>query len=615
METCGVVLGATRHILDVGFGHADREQLRSNGAAQVDVNLVLSAPDDDSLRSTRRGDLGADIAPDLEAAGADARPNGCVEWAPPERFDRGRHYLCHHPAPAGVHRRHVAGARVCQKERNAVGHSHSHRHGCGFRRGSASSDRSRRGSRNDRVRLGSDSGGRLDDAPAVDLLHLHDGVRGQVSRNVRVGRSACRERVGEALVGEQLGREEHGDRMMPRGKSWYHSAIAPMRSQDPFIGRDILNGSFQILQKVGSGGMGAVYRALQREMNRMVGVKILHPKLASRSDLVLRFRREARAMSQLTHPNTVKVFLYGELDDGSLYIIMEFLEGKNLNQTLRADGPFSTERALPILIQVCGALDEAHKAGIIHRDLKPENIFIVQSAGLRDFPKVLDFGLAKMGERQMRPGSVILTQEGMVFGTPEFMSPEQAQGKPLTPGSDIYSLAVILYEVLTGKLPFDAKTAMDYIQLHVTGKPIPLNQRVAGKAFPPLLEQVMDRALSKRPEDRFSSAADFASAMQQVLKGDTRLSPMLMLSAAAADGRPLAGPPVATGPHGPRSRTPGVVIQPTPLLGPLETRQKSPNPGAPRPQRASLVMLLGIALGFLLIGVGLAVALMRFVIR
>ncbi len=292
-----------------------------------------------------------------------------------------------------------------------------------------------------------------------------------------------------------------------------------MRPQDPFIGREILNGQFQILQKVGSGGMGAVYKALQSEMNRMVGVKILHPKLANRKDLVSRFRREARAMSQLTHPNTAKVFLYGEFDDGPLYIVMEFLEGKNLNQTLRSDGPFSMERALPILIQASGALEEAHRAGIIHRDLKPENIFLVQSGTLHDFPKLLDFGLAKLGEHQLRPGSVILTQEGMVFGTPEFMSPEQAQGKPLTPASDIYSLAVILYEVLTGKLPFDAKSAMDFIQLHVTGAPIPLNQRVAGRTFPPLLEAVLARALSKKPEDRFASAEEFAAALTAIQHG------------------------------------------------------------------------------------------------
>jgi serine/threonine protein kinase len=296
-----------------------------------------------------------------------------------------------------------------------------------------------------------------------------------------------------------------------------------MRPVDPFIGRDILEGQFKILQKIGSGGMGSVYRAQQTDMNRMVGVKILHPKLANRKDLVSRFRREARAMSHLAHPNTTKVFLYGELDDGSLYIVMEFLDGKNLNQTVRADGPFSVQRALPILIQVCGALDEAHKAGIIHRDMKPENIFLCQQGGLKDYAKVLDFGLAKVTEREMRPGSLILTQEGMVFGTPEFMSPEQAQGKVLTPASDIYSLAVILYEVLTGKLPYDAKTPMDYIQAHVTVKPIPLDERVPDKHFPPLLSKVIERALAKKPEDRFPSSAEFAAAMQAVLEGRTEL--------------------------------------------------------------------------------------------
>ncbi|HEY6461399.1 MAG TPA: protein kinase [Polyangiaceae bacterium] len=403
-----------------------------------------------------------------------------------------------------------------------------------------------------------------------------------------------------------------------------------MRPQDPFIGRDILNGQFQILQKIGSGGMGAVYKALQPEMNRMVGVKILHPKLANRKDLVSRFRREARAMSQLTHPNTVKVFMFGELDDGSLYIIMEFLEGKNLNQTVRSEGPFPMERALPILIAVCGALDEAHKAGIIHRDLKPENIFLVQSSVQRDYPKVLDFGLAKVGERQMRPGSVILTQEGMVFGTPEFMSPEQAQGKPLTPASDTYSLAVILYEILTGKLPFDAKSAMDYIQLHVSGKPAPLSQRVAGRTFPPLLDQVMDRALAKRAEDRFPSAADFAAAMQIVLQGGTMLPPHLAgtrgaempttpfepMSVAAAvmanQGQAQASPP---GQYAQQPNTP----QPRPVAGAM---QPSPR-GAPMPQtplpagvpRTNVGLLIGVALGFLLLGVGIAVALMKFVVR
>ncbi len=383
-----------------------------------------------------------------------------------------------------------------------------------------------------------------------------------------------------------------------------------MRPQDPFIGRDILNGTFRILQKIGSGGMGAVYKAMDLQNSRMVGVKILHPKLANRKDLVSRFGREARALSQLSHPNTVRVFLYGELEDGALYIIMELLEGKNLNQTVRSEGPFPIARALPILIQACGALDEAHKAGIIHRDLKPENIFLVQTHELRDFPKLLDFGLAKVGERQMRPGSVILTQEGMVFGTPEFMSPEQAQGKTLAPASDVYSLAVILYEVLTGKLPFEAKSAMDYIQMHVTGKPIPLNQRVPGMSFPPLLEQVMDRALAKKETDRFASAADFAVAMQAVLRGATTLPaeafasspqppPMTPTPGAMAYGSQMSPPVAPAAPYAP-------AIPPNSQRTASLLRTSSS-------RNVNLPLLVGVGIGFLLLGVGLAVTLAKLV--
>jgi serine/threonine-protein kinase len=288
-----------------------------------------------------------------------------------------------------------------------------------------------------------------------------------------------------------------------------------MRPKDPFLGREILDGQFQIVQKIGTGGMGSVYKALQPAMNRTVAIKILHPKLAGRKDLTSRFRREARAMSQLTHPNTVKVFMYGELeDDGSLYIVMELLEGRNLNQVVRKEGPLTADRGIPILMQVCGALQEAHELGIVHRDLKPENIFLSTQGGIVDFPKVLDFGLAKVTERQMRPGSLILTQEGMVFGTPEFMSPEQAQGRTLDARSDIYSLAVILYEVLTGKLPFDAKTPMEYIQKHVVTPIIALNDRVPGLTFPEGLGAAIARALAKKPEQRYQTAAEFADALR-----------------------------------------------------------------------------------------------------
>lgn len=377
-----------------------------------------------------------------------------------------------------------------------------------------------------------------------------------------------------------------------------------MNAKDPFIGRTILDGQFEIIQKIGTGGMGSVYKATQPAMNRLVAIKILHPKLAGRKDLTSRFRREARAMSQLTHPNTTKVFMYGELpEDGSLYIVMEYLEGRNLNQTVRKGGPLPVERAIPILIAVCGALQEAHSLGIVHRDLKPENIFLCSQGGLVDYAKVLDFGLAKVTERQMKPGSVILTQEGMVFGTPEFMSPEQAQGKTLDPRSDIYSLAVILYEVLTGELPFRAKTPMEYIQKHVMEAPIPLQQRVEGQYFPPGLGEVIAKALSKHPDQRHQSAVEFAEALRYFANQAPNSGPL---------------PPIPSGPA-PSAAMP----QPIPRF--LQPTQAQPaafanpiQPQAPAPQEASLIssnliLLIGVAATFLLVGIVMAVLVMRFV--
>ena len=287
---------------------------------------------------------------------------------------------------------------------------------------------------------------------------------------------------------------------------------------DAYIGKDIA-GQFKIVQRIGSGGMGSVYKAEQPEMNRFVAIKILHPRYLSRPDLVSRFRREARAMSHLSHPNTARVFLYGQLDDGACYFVMEYLEGRNIAQLVRAEGPMDPMRAIHVMQQVCGALEEAHKQGIIHRDLKPENIFLTSQGGIIDYPKVLDFGLAKVTEREMRPGSLILTQEGMVFGTPEFMSPEQARGEKLDGRSDIYSLGVIMYEMLTGKLPFDAKQPMDYINLHMNAQPISLAQRVPGRSFPAGLEDVLMRCLAKRPEDRFQTASQFGEALKAVASG------------------------------------------------------------------------------------------------
>ncbi len=295
---------------------------------------------------------------------------------------------------------------------------------------------------------------------------------------------------------------------------------------DDLIGKEIL-GQFRILERIGKGGMGEVFKAEQPAMDRMVAIKILHEKLASRQDLLSRFRREARAMSRLSHPNTVRVFLYGQLEETKqLYIAMEYLDGADLAHLTRRDGPMEVQRATKIMIQVLGALEEAHGVGIVHRDLKPENILLTTQGGIPDFPKVLDFGLAKIKEQRMRPGSLVLTREGMIFGTPEFMSPEQARGETLDARSDIYSLGVIFYEMLTAKLPFPRCKPMEYIAHHIKSPPFKITERRPELNLPAILDPIMDKALEKNRDDRYASATEFAQALQALLPKEDQAGPM-----------------------------------------------------------------------------------------
>ena len=232
-------------------------------------------------------------------------------------------------------------------------------------------------------------------------------------------------------------------------------------------------------------------------------------------------------MSRLSHPNTVRVFLYGQLEETEqLYIAMEYLDGVDLAHLTRRDGPTEVQRATRIMIQVLGALEEAHGVGIVHRDLKPENILLTTQGGIPDFPKVLDFGLAKIKEQRMRPGSLVLTREGMIFGTPEFMSPEQARGETLDARSDIYSLGVIFYEMLTAKLPFPRSKPMEYIAHHIKSPPFKVTERRPELNLPAILDPIMDKALEKNRGDRYSSAKEFAQALQALLPKEEHAGPM-----------------------------------------------------------------------------------------
>ena len=383
-----------------------------------------------------------------------------------------------------------------------------------------------------------------------------------------------------------------------------------MTATASYIGKEIA-GQFRILQRIGSGGMGAVYKAEQPDMNRFVAIKILHPKYVSRPDLVSRFRREARAMSHLSHPNTARVYMYGQLEDGACYIVMEYLEGKNLAQVTRAEGMLQPARAVNIMVQVCGALEEAHRQGMVHRDLKPENIFLTSQGGIADFPKVLDFGLAKVTQREMRPGSLILTQEGMVFGTPEFMSPEQARGQQLDARSDIYSLGCILYEMLTGKLPFDAAQPMDYLALQIRGTPIPLGQRIPNLKLPDGLEAVVMKTIEKEPDKRHPSAADFAHALKECLQEEVRDDAMRSVPRSEESQRHRhAGSAESRGRDGERKQASG--------SAPPSQRPHSSHPGplqgdaSPLPQSPMIWAAIGAGAMLLLGGaVVIAVLLLR----
>src|SRR6185436_19569746 len=235
----------------------------------------------------------------------------------------------------------------------------------------------------------------------------------------------------------------------------------------------------------------------------------LHTHLSKYPSVLARFHRECGTVAQLEHPNTIKFFDFGATNDGTLYIAMEFVAGKPLSDVIAKEGALSSDRVIKIMRQVCGALDEAHMQGIIHRDLKPENIVLADRAGEKDFVKVLDFGIAARTESADAQKEAKLTQQGMVLGTPPYMSPEQFTGKALDARSDIYSLGVMAYEMLTKKLPFEAETPWQWATQHMTAQPIPLEVSAPASNIPPALRGVILKSLSKDRDKRPSAAREF----------------------------------------------------------------------------------------------------------
>lgn len=270
-------------------------------------------------------------------------------------------------------------------------------------------------------------------------------------------------------------------------------------SEEQLVGKTFAD-RYEIIEMLGKGAMGIVYKARHKFMNRLVAIKIMHPHLLDINNMK-RFRQEAEAASALQHANVIHIYDFGLTTTGEAFLVMDYLQGIGLDDVLRADGRVPVERALNIFIQCCDALDHAHSKGVVHRDLKPSNIVLVTEPDHSESIRIVDFGIAKLNtaDSQAAPG---LTQEGVIQGSPSYMSPEQCQGKPIDGRSDIYSFATLMYETLCGRVPFVSDNAFDAMYMQVRGVPEPLNKTFPDLKVPPALDDAIIRALAKEPAQR-----------------------------------------------------------------------------------------------------------------
>jgi tetratricopeptide (TPR) repeat protein len=289
----------------------------------------------------------------------------------------------------------------------------------------------------------------------------------------------------------------------------------PAPASDVALG-EVIDGRYQIVELIGEGGMGRVYRAQQLRLQRPVAVKVLHREYSAVPEVAARFEREAIALARLDHPNCVAVQDFGKLPDGSLYLVMSHLSGALLRNALLER--FSVERSLHVARHLLSGLAHAHQAGIVHRDVKPENVMLVSYEGDADFARLFDFGIVKLQTEEAAGEN--LTKVGQRFGTPAYMSPEQSLGRTVDARSDLYSLTVVLYEMLTGRPLFVADDEEGLLVMHAAKAPPPL-----GAGFVPELEELVRRGLAKKPEDRYASAAEYLKALDRCTAPQPKQAP------------------------------------------------------------------------------------------
>jgi serine/threonine-protein kinase len=353
----------------------------------------------------------------------------------------------------------------------------------------------------------------------------------------------------------------------------------------------IIGGNYRVEKILGEGGMGVVYAVAHTRLNKKFALKLLKRELAKDPDTRARFLLEAQAAGQIHHPNVVEITDYASLPDGSAFLVMEYLDGQPLSRMIKLGGAIPALRAVTIIRDVASALQAAHETGVVHRDLKPDNVFVIQQSG-REISKILDFGVAKVA------GSAKLTRTGMVFGTPHYMSPEQASGGVVDARTDVYALGVIMYEMFTGRVPFEADTYMGVLTKHMFEAPTPPSQ-VAGPARElGALEDVTLKALAKRPEDRYASMNALVADLDRILSVGPDGVPMI---AAKLDG--LSRPDFKKDAEAVRRSLAGLADE-------LEPPARAEIAAAHANDRERRVRKVGIAalLGVLIVGLGISLA-------
>ncbi len=360
-----------------------------------------------------------------------------------------------------------------------------------------------------------------------------------------------------------------GEPLHGRRTSGLMDTVRAQSSDDPFVGRRIEK--YDIRTRIGEGGMGEVYEAKHVHIGKRVALKILREDFSRKEDVVERFRQEARSASIIGHENIIDITDFGTTPDGRFFFVMEFLDGEDLATVFEKQRTIPYDRALSIIKQVCKGLMAAHEKGIIHRDLKPENIFLTSAGKKTEMVKILDFGIAKMSV--IDDADKKLTKTGVVFGTPEYMSPEQAAGKKVDERIDIYSMGVIMYEMFTGTVPFTGDTFMSILTKHMF-EPVPdMRFMNTNLSIPNAMEQIVLRTLEKDPDRRIGSMAELLDLVRKV----------------EADPTTVQFEPASIPPRDPSSITPGPVLE---VVGDVEDVPAPPSRGVGRIVAIALAVLL-----------------------